>query len=153
MKQKSCIGDKLNHLMCAESSTNKKKNKKTLGKKSCVRCHVSGGRMSAQNCIKPVQNFNFWKQNFQKNAFKKIFLAPLDQIVWGFICFIAWLCANFDLAKFWQHRNITFRRDGVRFHVSCVGYQMSQTLIATAADPPPADSPTMHSRMLLLIVT
>ena len=37
---------------------------------------------------------------------------------------------------------------GVRFQVSCVTCHMSLTQTATATDPPPANSPTMHIRMV-----
>ena len=42
---------------------------------------------------------------------------------------------------------------GIRCHVSGVTCNMSLTPTAIAADPPPTNSPTMHSRMLLLIGT
>ena len=40
---------------------------------------------------------------------------------------------------------------GVRCHLSPVTFHMSLNPTTTATDPPPANSPTMHSRMLLLI--
>ena len=47
---------------------------------------------------------------------------------------------------------------GVRSDLSCVMFHVSPvtchiSLTATVTDPPPANSPTMHSRMLLLILT
>ena len=55
---------------------------------------------------------------------------------------------------------LRFQVSGVRCHVLCVTCcmspvtcHMSLTQTATATDPPPANSPSMHSRMLLLILT
>ena len=42
---------------------------------------------------------------------------------------------------------------GVRFNVSPIASHMSITPTATVTDPPDANSPTMHSRIMLLCLT
>ena len=47
--------------------------------------------------------------------------------------------------NFWQKK---FHGSGVRCHVSSVSCHLSLTVTATATDPPPANSPTMQSRLV-----
>ena len=59
---------------------------------------------------------------------------------------------QFFLLLFFQLSGVRCQVSGVRFCMSPLTCHMSVTPTATATDPTPAKSPSMHSRMFLLIL-